>query len=64
MNTSPLVEELDREGLEIQSHQQIRLWPELRITEQRQLARHWARLIQQIRHTRSEKDTETNTHET
>jgi hypothetical protein len=62
MSTPPPVEEMDRGDLETQNRQQIRLWTELPLTEQRQLARHWARLIQQIRHTSPEKDTEASTY--
>jgi hypothetical protein len=62
MSTPPQVEEMDRDSVETQNGQPIRLWTALPITEQRQLARHWARLIQQIRHTSPEEDTEASTY--
>jgi|GEM_PF-4602117 len=49
---------------EAQSHQQNGLWMQLSIAEQQQLARYWARLIQQIRHAHTQRDMESKSHGT
>ena len=64
MSTPQQTEMMDLHRPEVQSHQQSGLWMQLPIAEQQQLARHWARLIQQIRQAHTQRDKEARNHGT
>ncbi len=64
MSTLQQINAMDPQCPEAQSHQQSGLWMQLPIAEQQQLARHWARLIQQIRQAHIQRDKEARNHGT
>jgi len=64
MNMPQQINAMDPQRPEAQSHQQNGLWMQLPSTEQQQLARHWARLIQQIRQAHIQRDREARNHGT